>query len=121
MTVDVGEKSLSSLHEHAEAPLDVAVPAVRGKAERRLVWKQDLIILPLLAFSFFFAYVVSGAAFQNSAQLAIEGALLIFWLVSCRIAGKLEMPACWGFRRTLISVQMNITTHCWFSVSDGIP
>lgn len=60
MSVDIGEKSVTSLHEHVKDSLDVAaVPAVRGKAERRLVWKQDLVILPLLAFAFFFAYVVS--------------------------------------------------------------
>lgn len=32
--------------------------ALRKMIERRLVWKQDLTILPLLAISFFFSYVV---------------------------------------------------------------
>jgi hypothetical protein len=34
--------------------------AARKRIEKRLVWKQDIIMLPLLAMCFFFSYVVSS-------------------------------------------------------------
>ena len=39
--------------------LNVEDDRVRSKEERKVVLKQDLVILPLLAVSFFFAYLVS--------------------------------------------------------------
>ncbi len=48
------EKSVNG-HEEDESPQSLAI---RRKVERRLVWKQDLTMLPLLAVCFFFSYVV---------------------------------------------------------------
>lgn len=39
---------------------DVESLATRKRIEKRLVWKQDIIMLPLLAMCFFFSYVVSS-------------------------------------------------------------
>lgn len=60
------EKTVLGLHEHAEQPGAAGAAAedppeslaARRKMERRLVWKQDVTILPLLAMCFFFSYVV---------------------------------------------------------------
>ena len=59
------EKSTPVLHEHAEKSINsheeeesMESLAIRRKVERRLVWKQDLTMLPLLALCFFFSYVV---------------------------------------------------------------
>jgi hypothetical protein len=60
-----GEKFPEILHEHSEklsATFEDGETreslAVKQKIERRVVWKQDLTILPLLAMCFFFSYVV---------------------------------------------------------------
>jgi hypothetical protein len=57
--------------EHAEDPISchkdeetLGSSAARRKAERHLVWKQDLTMLPLLAICFFFSYVVRKARDQ---------------------------------------------------------
>ena len=58
----IKEKSLPVLHEHAEKSITDGATltslALKRKVERRLVWKQDLTMLPLLAICFFFSYVV---------------------------------------------------------------
>jgi hypothetical protein len=43
---------------------DVRVRQKKSKDERRLVLKQDFVILPLLAGSIFFAYLVSFAVYS---------------------------------------------------------
>lgn len=46
--------------------------AIRSKVERRLVWKQDLTMLPLLAMCFFFSYVVSDQHQSAMVELVIN-------------------------------------------------
>lgn len=61
---------------------DVESLATRKRIEKRLVWKQDIIMLPLLAMCFFFSYVVSSNlnfSFPHSV------------LMSSRIEDKSEM------------------------------
>jgi hypothetical protein len=62
------EKTSSILHEHDEKCVgdqdygeSSEEVATKRKTERRLVKKQDLTMLPLLAMCFFFGYVVSEA------------------------------------------------------------
>ncbi len=67
------KKPAPELHEHAEKSIsshegeEVSESLViKRKVERRLVWKQDLTMLPLLAICFFFSYVVRVAASTSS-------------------------------------------------------
>lgn len=84
------EKPVSVLNEHAETPLDdlerrpsrSLSQSARRKIERRLVWKQDLTILPLLAICFFFSYVV---------RMHLDLLVMFSLTNSCRIAVKSEM------------------------------
>jgi hypothetical protein len=62
------EKTSSILHEHDEKCLvdqdygeSSEEVTIKRKTERRLVKKQDLTMLPLLAMCFFFGYIVSDA------------------------------------------------------------
>jgi hypothetical protein len=62
------EKTSSVMHEHNEGydcgqerGVQSQQYASKRKAERRLVLKQDLTMLPLLAVCFFFGYVVCQA------------------------------------------------------------
>jgi hypothetical protein len=62
-----GEK-IENIHED-EQLYDDSVP--KSKVEKRLLLKQDLIILPLLSITFFFAYLVirNAPAWLEDTQL----------------------------------------------------
>jgi hypothetical protein len=54
--VDMTEKGGETLVE--EAPVSVVEPRQKTKLEKRLLLKMDFSIVPLLALSFFIAYMV---------------------------------------------------------------
>ncbi|KAJ9606354.1 hypothetical protein H2200_009315 [Cladophialophora chaetospira] len=99
------EKASPELRENAEKSHnsvdEVEVPeslAIKRKLERRLVWKQDLTMLPLLAMCFFFSYVIGNArilGLQKDLNLSADkyyNALLVFFIGYMII----ELPCCLG-------------------------
>ena len=109
------EKSPPALHEHAEKSVksDAESPeslAIRRKIERRLVWKQDLTMLPLLAMCFFFSYVVCVPPRASACNDPFTDSLR-------RTAARSVMPVYWAFRRTCTSAPTSTTTLYWSSVS----
>jgi hypothetical protein len=52
---ELADEKIENIHED-EQLYDDSVP--KSKGEKRLLLKQDLIILPLLSLTFFFAYLV---------------------------------------------------------------
>lgn len=56
--IEYYESAISAMHKGAEVQTDVRIRQRGSKEERRLVRKQDLLILPLLSGSIFFAYLV---------------------------------------------------------------
>ena len=81
---------------------------VRSKEERRVVLKQDLVILPLLALSFFFAYLVSAINPSGSNRPLLSRDLTVFF--RSRIAVKLEMLECSGCRKIWVFPASNSST-----------
>jgi hypothetical protein len=52
---ELADEKIENIHED-EQLYDDSVP--KSKVEKRLLLKQDLVILPLLSITFFFAYLV---------------------------------------------------------------
>jgi hypothetical protein len=51
--------------------VDIRAPYSKSKEEKRLVFKQDLVILPLLSGSIFFGYLVSLLAIFNRSSAVL--------------------------------------------------
>lgn len=71
---------------------------IRSGLEKRLVWKQDLLILPLLALIYFVTYLVSHAPLQSKATSSEP---IADW--GYRTATASAMDACWDFRKSSVS------------------
>lgn len=83
------------IHQHVEASSTSALEndetlALRRQIEKRLVWKLDLTILPLLAAVYFFSYVVR--VFSHSSLHLKDGPTLTLDLTA-RTVDKLAMLA----------------------------
>ncbi len=55
-----------------EAPKDIRIRHVKSKEEKRLVLKQDLLILPLLSGSIFFGYLVHTHSLDPKVLVALD-------------------------------------------------